>query len=119
MLLSSMCLILMQESDCNNASAKKNLKKIEFDVTSIDEKGMQGGTHVDYEFCIPKEEEKINEIKTIAPEVIMPNMAKGRIACAEDEQLCIVSTNSTDWKEKLSAIASLPYVKRIIKTYYE
>ena len=118
-LLSSFCLILIQESNCNKASAKNNLKKIEFDITSIDEKGLQGGTIVDYEFCIPKEEDKIAAIKSIEPTVIMPNMAKGRIGCGQDEQLCIVSTNSGDWKDKLSTIASLHYVKRIIKTYYE
>lgn len=119
MLLSSMCLFLMQESDCNKASAKKNLKKIEFDVTAIDKKGMQGGTFVDYEFCIPKEEHKIAEIKSIDPSVTMPNMAKGRIGCTQDEQLCIMTTDDSEWKEKLSAVAALPYVKRIIKTYYE
>jgi len=49
----------------------------------------------------------------------MPRRAKGRIGCSEDEWLCIVSNHNPGWKERLFAFASLPYVKRIVKTQYE
>lgn len=118
-LITAMYLVVVQKQSCSKSNADKHLNKIDFDITTIDANGMQGGTFVDYEFCIPMDEDKVAEVKSIEPEVVMPAKAKGRIRCGEDEFLCIVSTKGEKWKEKLNAIASLPYVKRIIQTYYE
>ena len=110
----------MSTSKCDEEVSKKTLRKIEFDQSVIDEKGMVSSVEaVDYEFCIPMDEAKVAEVKAIEPDVNMPRMAKGRIGCSKEEYLCIVSTKGPGWKERLYAIASLPYVKRIIQTYYE
>lgn len=95
-------------------------QKIEFDYTAVDERGLiNGQVALDYEFCIPKDEAKVAEIKKIVPDVLIPLRAKGRIRCSENEWLCIVGTNDQQWKEKLLKIASLSYVKRIVQTHYE
>ena len=99
---------------------KKALRKIEFEHSTIDERGyLNGEIMLDYEFCIPKDEKKVAGITSIDPEVIIPRQAKGRIGCSEDQYLCINSNHTQDWRERLFAIASLPYVKRIIQTEYE
>ena len=113
-------LLFMSVSKCDKEVSKKTLSKIQFDYSGLDANGMISSDNaVDYEFCIPKEEDKLAEVKSIEPDVKIPAMAKGRIGCSNEEYLCIVSTKGPDWKEKLYAIASLPYVKRIIQTYYE
>lgn len=100
--------------------SKRAHKKIQFEYTVIDDKGyLNGETIIDYEFCIPKDEKKVAGIMAIDSTIAMPRRAKGRIGCSEDEWLCIVSNHSAGWKERLFAIASLPYVKRIIQTHYE
>ncbi len=110
----------MSASKCNKEVSKKTLRKIEFDQSMIDQKGLLIGTvMVDYEFCIPKNETSVAEVKAIEPDVNIPRLAKGRIGCSAEEYVCIVSTKGPEWKERLYAIASLPYVKRIIQTDYE
>ncbi len=113
-------LILLGISNCNQGISKKTIRKIEFDQTMLDKNGMLNSeVALDYEFCIPMDEAKVAEVKSIEPDVNIPRMAKGRIGCTKEEYLCIVSTKGPQWKEKLYTIASLPYVKRIIQTHYE
>jgi len=112
--------VILSASKCQDNESKKTLNKIEFDYSAVDDKGlMNSEVAIDYEFCIPMDEARIAEVKAIEPDVNMPRMAKGRIGCSEEEWLCIVSTNGPKWKERLYAIASLPYVKRIVQTHYE
>lgn len=96
------------------------LSKIDFDFSAVDERGLVSSeVAIDYEFCIPMDEAKRAEIRAIEPNVSIPRLAKGRIGCSDQEWLCIVSTNGPQWKERLYAIASLPYVKHIVQTFYE
>lgn len=94
--------------------------KIDFNYSTIDDNGLLNSeVAIDYEFCIPKDDVKVAEVMAIEPTIQIPRMAKGRIRCSEEEWLCIVSTNGPGWKDKLHAIAALPYVKRIVQTHYE
>jgi len=115
----AMCILLSGVSDCDKNDSKKNLAKIDFSHEGINDQGMQNDVPVDYEFCIPKDEEKVAEVKSIEPGVTIPRMAKGRIGCSEEQYLCIVSSREAGWKKRLYRIASLPYVKKIIQTDYE
>lgn len=120
LIASALLVSTMSTSKCRKQPNKEILQKIEFDYGAVDDKGlMNGEVSLDYEFCIPKDDAKVNEIKSIVPDVTMPRMAKGRIKCSDQEWLCIVTTNDATWKEKLYRIASLKYVKRIIPTHYE
>lgn len=107
------------QSTCQKKPSQQVLQKIEFDHQSVDSKGMHQGVIVDYEFCIPRNQEQVDEIKSIAPEVLISQTSQGRIRCSREEYLCIVSAADDKWKEQLYRIAGLDYVKRIIRTYYE
>lgn len=112
--------LLLAASKCQTKESEKAISKIGFNYASIDQKGrINSETSIDYEFCIPRDEATLAQVKAIEPNVQTPRMAKGRIACSENEQLCIITTHDSKWKEKLYAIASLPFVQRIIQTDYE
>lgn len=117
--LSGFMFVILSISGCSPRINQQALKKIDFDPQAVDDKGLLHGTKVDYEFCIPRNEGYLAEIKSIVPEVLISETSQGRIRCGRDEYLCIVSAGDSNWKEKLYAVASLPYVERIIRTYYE
>lgn len=115
-----LCLILLTANRCPKEADESTLAKIAFDYTAIDDKGLRGGTvAVDYEFCIPAGDDSLEEVLKIDSAVRVMQKSKGRIGCTEDQWLCINSTHSDGWKEKLYKIASLDYVKRIQETVYE
>lgn len=94
--------------------------KIQFDITDIDTNGLRNGeVAVDYEFCIPARDEILQQVLKIDPEVRAMKASKGRIGCNEEQWLCIHSTHGKGWKKKLSAIAALETVERIVETFYE
>ncbi len=115
-----LCLVLLTANRCPKEADESILAKIAFDYSAIDEKGLRGGeVAVDYEFCIPARDAALEEVLKIDSEVRVMQKSKGRIGCTEDQWLCINSTHSAGWKEKLYRIASLEYVKRIQETVYE
>lgn len=112
--------MVLSGSKCQTNVSDKVISKIGFDFAAVDEKGLiNSETSIDYEFCIPMDDTMMAQIKAIEPEVQTPRLAKGRIACSQEEWLCIVTTHGPDWKEKLYKIASLPFVQRIVQTDYE
>ncbi len=107
-------------SEAQGSVSAEVLSKIGFDYSAVYSNGLANSqVSFDYEFCIPKDDAKAAEVKAIEPDVTMPRLAKGRVGCSENEQLCIVSTHGPKWKDRLYALASLPYVKRIVQTDYE
>lgn len=112
--------MLLSASKCQTNESDKIISKIGFDYTAVDEKGnINSETSIDYEFCIPMDENMLAQIKAIEPDVQTPRLAKGRIGCSKEEWLCIVTTHDAKWREKLYAIASLAFVNRIVQTDYE
>ena len=107
------------QTNCKQKPSQQVSQKIEFDHQSIDSKGMHQGVIVDYEFCIPRNQVFVDEVKSIEPELLISQTSQGRIRCSREEYLCIASARDESWKEKLYRIAALDYVKRIIRTYYE
>ena len=94
--------------------------KIQFDTTNIDTNGLRNGeVAVDYEFCIPARDEILQQVLKIDPQVRAMKSSKGRIGCTQQQWLCINSTYGKGWKKKLSAIAALETVERIVETFYE
>lgn len=94
--------------------------KIAFDYSAIDDAGLRNGeVAVDYEFCIPANDDLLKEVLKIDAGVKVMKSSKGRIGCTAAQWLCINSTHSPGWKDKLLGIASLSYVERIQETFYE
>jgi hypothetical protein len=64
-----------------------------------------GAVAVSYEFCIPASPTAIIEVQ--------------RIGCTNGQALCIENTHQEGWLGVLSAVAPLPYVKRIEPRFAE
>jgi len=110
----------LSASQCSRKMKAFDPAKIEFEYSSLDAEGLRNGeVAVDYEFCIPASDEQLKEVLAIDPNVRLMKSSKGRIGCSRQQWLCINSTHSPGWKDKLYAIASLPYVERIQQTFYE
>lgn len=94
--------------------------KIAFDLDQIGEDGMigpAGGKRlVAYEFCIPQEQAKRDEVKALDPSLKFYAGTPGRIRCRRDQYLCIGEGGTRDVLLKL---ASLDYVERIEPFYGE
>lgn len=119
-LLLLLLIITLTAFQCPRKMEKINMAKIEFDFSAIDENGLRNSeVAVDYEFCIPASEELLKQVMNIDPAVRVMKTSKGRIGCNKQQWLCINSTHSRDWKNKLRAIAQLDYVERILQTHYE
>lgn len=113
-------LLLLTSNQCPKEPDQTILAKIAFDYSAIDDAGLRRGeVSVDYEFCIPADDTKLQEILKIAPEVQVMRKSRGRIGCREGQWLLINTTRGSGWKEALYAIAGKDYVAKIIETHYE
>ncbi|PSF37252.1 hypothetical protein C7H19_11060 [Aphanothece hegewaldii CCALA 016] len=113
-------------SNSSNALSQDNLtslNKITFDLSGISADGLVGSSNnlrsIDYEFCIPRDEQFLSEIIAIDPIIQYYPHSRGRIGCNNNEYLCIGNTHNPKWKEILQAIAKLDYVKKIAQTDWE
>ena len=86
--------------------------KIELDLDSLNESGLQGPPDglrsMAYEFCIPANDASVREVTGIDPTVRIQGQSPGRIGCREDQYLCIGETHQRDHEAVLEALASLP-----------
>ena len=113
-------ILFSSASQCPKKTDKVNQAKIQFDYSAIDDNGLRNGeVAVDYEFCIPADQDILDQVMKIDQGVRVMKSSKGRIGCTAQQWLCINSTHSPGWKNKLYAIASLSYVERIEETFYE
>jgi hypothetical protein len=97
--------------------------KVAFDLSQIRPDGLAGPpdglVSVSYEFCIPKDPELVKEVRAIDPSVQLVSAAPGRIGCGDSEYLCLGDTHKPNWREILKKTASLDYVTRIERVYWE
>ena len=100
-----------------------NLSRINFDLEKIDNNGLRGPpdgkVSVDYEFCIPSEEDKLQGISDIDADIRCNLGQSGRIGCSASEYLCIGNTGMKDFKRILCRLSVLDYVERIDETFWE
>jgi hypothetical protein len=96
--------------------------KITFDLSAISPAGLIGNQQslrsVGYEFCIPAQADRVNEVKAIDPTVQF-SRSRGRIGCQNHQYLCIGETHQPEWKTVLLKLADLDYVKRIDRFWGE
>jgi len=97
-------------------------QKIRFDLSQLDEDGLHGPESgkvaLDYEFCIPKEEKYLQEVKKIDPSLKVQS-GRGRIGCGKDQYLCLGNTHQKNHKDILYGLARLPYIERIEQAFFE
>lgn len=98
-------------------------QKIRFDWTELSPDGLIGEVGnrraIDYEFCIPANEEYRQDVTEISPSVVIYPHSAGRIGCTSEQWLCIGNTHSPNGRAELLAIAQLPYVEAIEQTFWE
>lgn len=94
--------------------------KIAFDLDAVDDNGLIGSPggkrSVAYEFCIPREQAKCDEVRGIDPSVRCFAGTPGRIRCGRDQYLCVGQGGT---RATLLALACLEYVERIMPFYGE
>jgi hypothetical protein len=102
--------------------AETGRDKITFDLSAISPEGLIGNQQslrsVGYEFCIPAQVDRVNEVKAIDPTVQF-SRSRGRIGCQSHQYLCIGETHQPEWKTVLFKLAGLNYVRRIDRFWGE
>ena len=98
-------------------------KKINFDLDTINEDGLTGPADglvsVAYEFCIPRDKSRADEVRRIDPSVVIHERSRGRIGCSEEEYLCLGNTHQPGFRKLLRRLAGLDYVEKIERTFFE
>lgn len=98
-------------------------RKLDFDLDALDDNGLigppDGKVAVSYEFCIPKDQRAVDEVRTIDPTIAFHPDSRGRSGCGPMEVLCIGSTSRRGFRDVLERLCELEYVRRIQRTWYE
>ncbi|MFK7981991.1 MAG: hypothetical protein AB8G86_18575 [Saprospiraceae bacterium] len=109
--------------NCANQKILHPSPKIGFDINALDKDGLigpaDGKVAVSYEFCVPADNQYLNQVRQIDPSLQFHKKSKGRIACSKVEWLCIGNTHQEYAKMKLQQLAELAFVKRIERAYFE
>lgn len=105
-------------------NSNENDRKITFDLGEFTEDGLRQritgeGSSINYEFCIPAEEEKLNEVTAIDPTAKVYKGSKGRIGCKDNQWLVIGESRQSNFKKVIRTIAGLNYVVQINETFWE
>lgn len=127
MIISRLCLLTLVFSflhaSCANQKIINPSPKIGFNINAIDKDGLIGPTDgkvaLNYEFCIPAENQYIIEVRQIDPSVKCHKKSKGRVGCSKMEWLCIGNTEQEHARLKIHRLSELPYIERIQRTYFE
>lgn len=100
-----------------SADRSTAVNKIAFDLSSLDENGLQGPTDgkrsLDYEFCIPAGGAYAQAVSAIDPSAQFFPQSRGRVGCGEGEVLTIGNTYQTNYQDILIELANLDYIDRI------
>ena len=98
-------------------------KKIQIDFRRLDENGLTGPiggkVAVNYEFCLPANEKYWKKIKQVDQTAQKQPGAKGRVGCDGRQWLVIGSTHQPNYRRVLYELAALPYIDRILQTFWE
>jgi hypothetical protein len=109
--------------DAAEGGAMARCSKLDFDLGQLDEKGLvgppDGKVAVSYEFCIPKDQQLADEVRSIDPTIAIHADSRGRVGCGPMEVLCLGSTNQPNFREVLERLCELEYVQRIERTWFE
>jgi hypothetical protein len=97
--------------------------KLGFDASELDDRGLLGSQDgkvaLSYEFCIPRDQQLVDEVRAIDPTVAIHASSSGRVGCGPDEVLCIGSTHQEGFREVLAALCELDFVTRIERCHFE
>jgi hypothetical protein len=75
--------------------------------------------YINYEFCIPGNDETVKEVMSIDSTVGVYKNSKGRSGCSDAEWLCIGSSHQKNFKSIILALTKLNYIRKISETFWE
>jgi len=105
------------------APAQRTSPKIEVDLAEVNDAGLRGPPTalraVHYEFCIPAAERYATEVLGIDPTLQLLPKSRGRIGCTNRQLLAVGSTHQQGYREVLERLAALPYITRIVESFFE
>lgn len=98
-------------------------KKIQLDFKKIDRDGLYGPSDgkvaVNYEFCLPAEENYWKKVQKIDRTAQKHAGSAGRSGCGKDQWLIIGSTHQSNYLRVLYELGALPYIEKIRETHWE
>lgn len=115
--------ILASDSEVEIIISEKQAEKIRFDLSVLNSDGLIGNADslvaVDYEFCIPENEQYVEEVRDLDSSIQLHQASPGRIGCDSREYLVIGNTHQPNFKTVLTNLANLSYVERIERCFWE
>jgi hypothetical protein len=111
-------------NSCGSSKQKQPSEKISFDLSEFTDDGLRERPKgefnaISYEFCIPADEETLNEVKKIDTTLSVYKTSKGRSGCSDKEWLCIGKSHRAGFKSVILKLASLRYIRKISETFWE
>ena len=111
-------------STLSSVQTEQNMdQKIGFDLKQLDQDGLygveDGKRALSYEFCIPANVDRAQEILAIDPSAVIYQSSPGRSGCREDEYLVMGDTFQKEYLQTLEKLVDLPYIKKIIQAHFE
>ena len=118
-LLAALCF----QAWASERTAERTSPKIEIDLAGVNEEGLRGPPTglraVHYEFCIPAGERYATEVLGVDPTLQVLPKSRGRIGCTNRQLLAVGSTHQQGYREVLERLAALPYITRIVESFFE
>jgi hypothetical protein len=97
--------------------------KIAIDLSNVNAEGLRGsGTGlraVHYEYCIPTGQRHEAEVRSIDATAQFMRGSRGRIGCSSAQVLVLGNTHQPEYRQVLDRLAALPYVNRIMESFFE
>jgi hypothetical protein len=111
-------------SSCGNWGSIKDTDKIKFELKEFTDDGLRklpGGefSSINYEFCVPATDEMFAKVKKIDTTLTLHKLSKGRSRCTSTEWLCIGYSNQPGFKNVITKLASLGFIREINETFWE
>ena len=111
-------------SSLQNYQANQLLEaKVTFDLKQLDTDGLYGEADskraLSYEFCIPADINKVNEVMAIDPSAVVYKSSPGRINCTGNEYLVLGDTFQKGYIVTLKQLTGLDYITRIVQAHFE
>ncbi len=98
--------------------------KIKFDLNEFTDDGYRQRAlgevmSINYEFCIPADENAWKEVSGIDSTLRLMKGSKGRSGCSDSEWLCIGSSRQNGFKNVIITLADKKYIRKITETFWE
>lgn len=133
-IVSLVLFLIMSTSVSLEESDGRNMHKVKFDMSTINDEGLIGPPNglrsFSYEFCIPSSDDALTQVWSIDSSIQHYQSSHGRIKCPVDMHLCIAETfnenrptlsnnNIPTWKDVLKRLSDLEFIDCFVQSFGE